>query len=330
MKKITIISLVLAVAFSCQAQSFLQKAKSGNVLSMYELANQYYNGIGMLQSYKDAFIWYKKAADRGHLESAYKTGFMYENGYGVKANETSAFNYYLKAASRGNEKAQVKVATMYEKGQGTTKSLARSMVWYRMGAERGDTLCLKKMGDFYFYGDVVQENYPEAMYWYEKAVSSSCVGAMPTLAYILACNKSVKPDYQRTLSLLQIPLQNNDALAQYTYAFMLEEGLGVKQDTVKAEQYYALACKQGLSLAKEREAIKRYEASGDLSGFLDMDISKLTKGDSWLILAKEYQSGENLKKNKKQAQECYLKAAQLGNEQAIEYLSNNTKKTKKK
>lgn len=123
MRKILAIIVSLIVFVNVNAQANLQKAKNGNVRAMYELANQYYNGSEVLQSYSQAFVWYKKAADKGNVESMYKTAMMYEKGLGVQKNMTNAFNYYMKAAERGQEKAQLQVAKMFDNGEGTAQSL---------------------------------------------------------------------------------------------------------------------------------------------------------------------------------------------------------------
>ena len=321
MKKIAFILICFLTYAGAYSQGLLQKAKSGNVRSMYELANQYYSGIGMLQSYKDAIIWYKQAADKGNVQSMHKTAYMYENGLGVTQNNTNAFNYYLKAAERGNEASQLKTAMMFDQGQGTVKSLPRAMVWYRVCAERGENYAMRRLGDMYLEGDPVEANMQEAAYWYEKAVAQNDTPSMACLAYILSCNKSVKPDYKRALQLLEPPLQTGDPMAQFTYAEMLDKGLGVTQDKAKAAEYYNLASEQNLSLAKEITAINMYNKNHDISGFTDIGLKNITRAESWLILAKEYDYGINLKQDSKEALECYKKAAELGNIEAIKYLS---------
>jgi len=91
-------------------QNLLLKAKGGNVEAQYELATQYYKGIGQLQSYSSAFVWYKKAAEKNHPASCHAMGEMYEKGLGCSQNERLAFSYYMQAAERGHEKSQLKVA----------------------------------------------------------------------------------------------------------------------------------------------------------------------------------------------------------------------------
>ncbi|MGP1515862.1 MAG: tetratricopeptide repeat protein [Bacteroidales bacterium] len=320
-KKLLIVPFIILGLFTAKGQGLLQKAKSGNVRSMYELANQYYTGIGMLQSYRDAFIWYKQAADRNNVISQYKTAYMYENGLGVTQNLTNAFNYYLQAAERGNESAQLKVAMMFDKGIGTRQSLARAMIWYRVCAQRNESYAQRRLGDMYLEGNPIEQNYQEAAYWYDKAVKQNDTPSMACLAYILCCNKSVKPDYQKALLLLQIPLKNNDPMAQFTYAELLDKGNGVEKNTVEAMKYYNLAGEQGLSLAKEVIAINKYDMYHDFSGFLDIDFKTITRAESWLIIGREYEYGKNLRHDMKEAKKCYERAAELGNIEAINQLS---------
>ena len=195
------------------------------------------------------------------------------------------------------------------------------MLWYRVCAERNEVYAQRRLGDMYLEGNPVEQNLQEAAYWYEKAVAQNDTPSMACLAYILSCNQSVKPDYERALSLIDIPLRNNDPIAQFTYAEMLYYGNGIEKDPQKAMQYYNLAGEQGLSLAKEMNAIYRYNKYQDMSGFLDMDIKKITRAESWLILGKEYEYGINLKQDSKEAEKCYRKAAELGNVEAINQLS---------
>ena len=251
----------------------------------------------------------------------YQLAYMYENGFGTEKNLTNAFNYYLQSAEKGNTKSQIKVATMFDEGIGTKKSLARAMVWYRVCAEREEVYALRRLGDIYLEGNIVEENLSEAAYWYEKAVKQNDTPSMACLAYILSCNKSVKPDYERAMQLLQIPLANNDPMAQFAYAQMLENGNGVEQNTTLAMKYYTMSGEQGLSLSKEIMAINTYNKYNDFSGFLDIDFRKISRAESWLIIGKEYESGINLKQNNTESEKCYQKAAQMGNIEAINRLS---------
>jgi TPR repeat protein len=213
----------------------------------------------------------------------------------------------------------MKVAQMFEKGKGTMESDSRAYLWYRVCAQRGEKIALRKMGDYYLNGVVVNEDYNEAKYWYEKAIEKDDTLSMSSLAYILIANKAVSPNYQRADSLIQIPIQNNDALAQYVYAELLYNGYSVTQDKGKAMSYYKKSALNGCDLAKEMMALDNYNKDGNLLNILS--LKKFTRGETYLILAKELNSGEKVKKDKKQALIYYKKAAMLNNKEAQDYLS---------
>lgn len=312
-----------------KAQQNLElKARSGNVTAMYNLAEQYYKGVGMLQDYKKAFVWYKQAGDRGNLEACYMTAAMYEEGLGCNQNYTNAFNYYIKAAERGHERSQLKVATMFDAGLGTRQSLSRAYLWYRVCAEREEGLAQRRIGDCYLAGEVVEENWQESVYWYEKAIKNNDTVAMAYLAYILSSNGSIAPDYERAYTLTNIALEKDIPMAQYVYAELLQNGYAGEKDENKALKYYKLAANNGILQAKEVIALKNYQKTDDLNEILN--LKKIYKADSYLILAKAYQNGESVKKNKKKALEFYTKAASMGNAEAQEYLENQKNNKKRR
>ena len=320
-------TLVLGVVNVKAQQNLELKARSGNVTAMYNLAEQYYKGVGMLQDYKQAFVWYKQAGDKGNLEACYMTATMYEDGLGCNQNYTNAFNYYLKAAERGHEKSQLKVATMFDAGLGTRQSVSRAYLWYRVCAEREEGLAQRRIGDCYLIGEVVEENWQESVYWYEKAIKNNDTVAMAYLAYILSSNGSIAPDYERAYNLTTSCLEKVP-MAQYVYAELLQNGYVEAKDENKAWKYYKLAANNGILQAKEVVALKNYQAEEDINEILN--LKKLYRADSYLILAQAYQNGNGVKKNNKKALEYYTKAASMGSAEAQEYLDNqkNNKKTR--
>ncbi|MDR1846931.1 MAG: sel1 repeat family protein [Bacteroidales bacterium] len=173
-----LIIAVCFVVFLCgntvsQAQNLERKAKRGNVQAQYELAGQYYSGIGQLKNYKQALSWYEKASKGGNVDAMYCVARMQEEGKGCDTNVRNAFNNYLKAAERGNIPSQIRVAVMYEQGRGVMQSDARAYLWYRVCADRENVLACRKLGDYYAEGRVVEKDHSEARYWYEKAINAS-------------------------------------------------------------------------------------------------------------------------------------------------------------
>ncbi len=50
----------------------------------------------MKQDYKEAFKWYRKAAEQGNDEAQSNLGLCYENGQGVKQDFSEAVKWYKK------------------------------------------------------------------------------------------------------------------------------------------------------------------------------------------------------------------------------------------
>lgn len=315
-------AFVLLGCYSIQAQQNLElKARSGNVSAMFALAEEYYKGIGRIQDTRQAFIWYKQAADKGNLEADYMTAYLYEQGKGCTQNYTNAFNYYLKASERGHEKSQLKVATMFDAGLGTTRSVSRAYLWYRICAQRDEGLAQRRIADCYLTGEVVEQNWQEAVYWYEKATQNNDTVAMAYLAYILSCNKAIAPNYEKAYSLTKAALEKHIPMAEYVYGVFLENGYVEKTDKNKALQYYTKAADKGILQAKEVIAIENYNKTHSITPLLE--LKQLYKAESYLILAKAYQTGDQVKKNRKKSLEYYNIAANMGNEEAQKYLENN-------
>lgn len=71
--------------------------------AMYRIGYLSHLGYGRFypQSYKEAAIWYQKAADQGHALSQNSLALLYETGRGVGQDHVLAFMWYSLAAKQG-------------------------------------------------------------------------------------------------------------------------------------------------------------------------------------------------------------------------------------
>lgn len=323
MKKILISTLLLLCFGLANSQNLLLKAKNGNTEAQYELATQYYKGIGQIQSYSNAFVWYKKAAEKNHLASCYVLGTMYEEGKGCTQNKRLAFSYFLQAAERGNELSQLKVAKMFDEGEGVIENKSRAYLWYRICAEREDAFSCRRVGDFYFTGEVVGKDLVEAKFWYEKAAAQNEIYAMQNLAYIYVIGKSIAPDYKKASTLIEEPLKKNLAVAQYVKGFLTEQGFYGENKKKEAINWYKKSAKQDCEYAKEVVAIDSYNNTGEIKDLLS--LKNIEHSQTYYILGKEYIDGKKIKKNRKKGLQYIEKSAQLGNKDAENYLLKKKK-----
>ena len=78
------------------------KAEQGDATAQYNLGVMYDNGQGVLQDYKQAVAWYRKAAVQGVAQAQSNLGLLYEKGQGVPKDYVMAHMYYNIAAVSGN------------------------------------------------------------------------------------------------------------------------------------------------------------------------------------------------------------------------------------
>ena len=334
--------LVLSATLGLNGQNLMLKAKSGSAEAQYELATQYYKGIGQLQNYSSAFAWYKKAAEQNHLASCHALATMYEQGLGCTQNERLAFSYYMQAAERGHFASQLRVAQMLDEGIGVVDNPARAYLWYRICADRDEVYACRRIGDYYLDGIVVERDLIEAKHWYEKAAEQNDLDAMQKLAYIYVVGESVAPNYEKASKLSEEPLKKDMAVAQYVKAFLCENGFYERKQPKVAEQYYIKSAEQGFEPAKELlklKTIKRGKTNYILgTEYINGTLVKknVKKGlnyltaaasqgssEAYLALGKLYKEGKQVKRNNRKAQNYFKDAAALGNKEAEQYLQSN-------
>ena len=83
----------------------------------------YEKGEGVKQDYKEAFEWFRKAAEQGNTKAQFNLGLMYYKGQGVKQDYTEAAKWYRKAAAQGYAAAQSNLVNMYKCSSSSLSSL---------------------------------------------------------------------------------------------------------------------------------------------------------------------------------------------------------------
>lgn len=118
------------------AQEFA-KADKGDAAARFNIGLMYFRGEGVPQDYRQARVWFEKAAMQGLGEAQYNLGAMLEQGLGVEKNAATAKNWYEKAAAQGIGEAQYSLANLYLFGQGTSQNLDKASEWMQKAAAHG-------------------------------------------------------------------------------------------------------------------------------------------------------------------------------------------------
>lgn len=98
-------------------------------------------------------------ANHGNVWAQFFFGQCYQNGYSKEQNNKEAFLLYRKAAEKGLAIAQYSVANCYEKGIGTSVNLEKARMWYDRANDRFDPQDLTYLSALFSNGSTHPENY---------------------------------------------------------------------------------------------------------------------------------------------------------------------------
>jgi TPR repeat protein len=116
-----------------QVAALRMKAEAGNAHAMGRLGFSYRDGTrGLKKDPKEAFKWFKKAADLKDPPAATSCGVAYINGSGVERNHTRGIMMVTIAATLGSEHACSVLAWANECGHhGFDKNPEEATRWYK-------------------------------------------------------------------------------------------------------------------------------------------------------------------------------------------------------
>lgn len=124
----------LAAQYSLMSVSELQKAaKAGQPAAQFYLATHYQQGKTVQKDMKQAFTWFKAAADQGIAAAQLNVGRMLVEGTGTSKNESLGRSYLEKAASHGDNRASFNLAMMEEQ----KKNYLGAYQWYELSTRDG-------------------------------------------------------------------------------------------------------------------------------------------------------------------------------------------------
>ena len=91
----------------------------------------------------------------------------------VAEDRKQAFAWYRKAAEEGDIAGEIHVAESYSYGQGVARDMTKAAEWYRKAADQGDTEAQGRLAMLYTLGQGVPQSDPDAYFWFDIAASAS-------------------------------------------------------------------------------------------------------------------------------------------------------------
>lgn len=127
------------------------------------------NGVFVEENKKEAFRYFKLAAEKGHIMAHYYLGWYYSGGFAGRKNFTKAMAHYQIAAEGGDVWSMTNLGRMHALGMGTRRDYVAAAEWYLKAADLGDPLAISNLAWCFEHGKGVEKSRDEAMFLYLAA-----------------------------------------------------------------------------------------------------------------------------------------------------------------
>ncbi|CAG8499790.1 11820_t:CDS:2 [Funneliformis caledonium] len=141
----------------------------------------YEEGFGTLRDTKQAYKYYKKAAEEGDHYAQNHLALCYQDGIGVERDSLKAFDWFSESASGGNVSAQNNLAMCYDYGKGTGPNRVKAFTLYKSAAEGGNVMAQYYLSLCYEGGYGTSIDKKTAWKWLEIAAKNGNLAANETL-----------------------------------------------------------------------------------------------------------------------------------------------------
>ncbi|UNV84797.1 MULTISPECIES: tetratricopeptide repeat protein [Neisseria] len=271
---------------TCEPMDSLPKleqcAQNNDIQSQYNLGARYLNGVEAPKDLEKAFYWTEKAAKQGYTAAESNLGWLYSIGGGGKKDEKKAIEWTQKAIKKGDVIAYSNLGYFYSHGIGVPIDFKKSVEYYQIAANQGVAEAYQNLGVAYLNGKGVPKNTQKALDMMKKAID----GGSQTAIYNLGNIYSSIGKNEEAILWLRKAAELNLVFAQADLAGKLAESAKTEAEKQEAKQWLEKALAQNEPYA--------YAAAGVLYS---------EKNNVFPI-------------NEKKAYEYYMKAAELGEEQA--------------
>lgn len=279
-------------------QLFLNEARNGNALAMYDLGRIYADGLGVDIDAEQSNVWYTKAFEAFcMLESSdakhktylqYRIGKMFDAGLGTEQDYAKAADWYSKAVKADHKHAEYSLAGLYCRGNGVEQDFAQAFSLYKRSADQDNPYACYELAKMYRDGIGTVCNPNEADTYFSRAFTG------------FSALESKTPD---------------DRL-EYRLGQMLHTGTGTEKDDAAAEVFFEKSASAGNAYAQYALAkLWLNDTSKDTDKAVAM-LTKAAEGDNSMAqyaLGKIYLAGEIVPKDVLYAEKLLLKSAEQGN-----------------
>ncbi|MCH6258073.1 sel1 repeat family protein [Puniceicoccaceae bacterium K14] len=141
--------------------------------AMNNLANFYFDGLGIKKDEAKACELYLESANKGSSIAKTNLGRAFQHGRGVEKNLEQAINWYEKAAELGSVFAALQLVSIYEEELADLNEVTH---WREVAAENGDIDSMLEVADRYHLGRGVPQSSYKSFEWANKYLALKPIG----------------------------------------------------------------------------------------------------------------------------------------------------------
>ncbi|MFA6470293.1 MAG: SEL1-like repeat protein [Bacteroidota bacterium] len=114
----------------------MRNANSGDAPSQHELSLRYLTGKGFSYDTVKAAHWMKKAADQNYILAKFNYGIFLNSGWGVEWNPFEAYGYFSYAAGKGMREGEYVLGIFYTDNLVIPKNYDSAYAWIKKSADQ--------------------------------------------------------------------------------------------------------------------------------------------------------------------------------------------------
>jgi len=226
------------------------------------------------KQYDKAFALFESLVNQGYAPAFENLGNCYNYGYGVAKDKQKAIELWHKAADQGIALSQLSLAYVYFKGEDAIQDYTKAVHWFLKAAEQGMNIAQKMVGKCYENGFGVEKDYTKAALWYRKSglfgTNEEEVKKLEEKAAVINDSKSISDsdierkyqeaedfyskgveldgdgnyeeadeEFEKAAVIYKALAELNHIESMDMIAYCYENGKGINEDKIKAEELYA-------------------------------------------------------------------------------------------
>jgi|LakMenE01Jun11ns_1017448.scaffolds.fasta_scaffold9957968_5 TPR repeat protein len=146
---------------------YKKAAELGDAKGMKNLARMYFLGEYAKENYSECFKWLKRSAELRDPDAMFILGLFHYYGWKpVIQDHGEAIKWFKQSAELGDDEAMMYLGSIYYVTQENNKAFK----YYKKAAELGNAKAMYELGNMYYLGDgVLWKDPKKAKYWIKKA-----------------------------------------------------------------------------------------------------------------------------------------------------------------